>query len=325
MQYIPNPWAQSLDVLSQALMQQKKSKQTLENQQELQYQKIKQEEQERERKKSYQKQQNTLLADVLSKEEVNLDSPEGMQNLLRAWAMSDGDPDILSKYLSSYNTGVGASVKAKEKKAAPQTANEKVTYTKNQAYSNSIVNSLPALYNLYGMLDEAEEAIQSGKYAQSPAAYKYRANAPQMLGGGLTAEDATLNKVQKEFVSLTNNFKGVLTNAKLKMLADANIDPKKSMEANLQAIKLMREGLEETLMVPQAIDELTSEDPGAWSDPRFQFRVMEKLGYTGALNEGKQQVFDTLPSAKEYKGKTLRDPDTGVRYKSNGKRWQKVK
>jgi hypothetical protein len=95
-------------------------------------------------------------------------------------------------------------------------------------------------------------------------------------------------------------------------------------EGELLRSKAMKDILKENQGVPPYdIGEQVEEKVG----PQLE-QISEKFVSVGRPDEGTQseaESFPSLPSAAEYKGKIIRDTDTGKRLKSDGVKWKVIK
>ncbi len=179
------------------------------------------------------------------------------------------DPQLSLNYMKAFGD-----VEAKKQKAGERTPVERQTFKENQKLTSGMAADAKTAKALYKDIDILTKAIESpqisgpGLKGNMKRAYRW------MTSAGQPGDEQTLETLRKNAIFKLGDLKGIrITDTKLRFLEESLFNPKKSKEANREALRIYRDTLEKTMSYPQRIEEMMSDDPEALYDPTFSIRL----------------------------------------------------
>lgn len=240
--------------------------------------------------------------------------------------------------------------KSQEKKEAASESKRQFGHTKSEKYAEKLASDATQGEEMKYGIKLIKDAMKSGKSGPSSRnlAQKYLEHAKSPLADLFaTPESGKFNVGMK---TLAGGFKQIMgaKPTEREFFWYENILPSllKNVETNEAIVDYFENVSDFSLKAQEAADQIIAENQGYRPidldvqvrdkmRPVFNDLINQGMGLLSEVDQGKgkgksekkqskQQVFTELPDPGSFKNKTMRDPDTGKRYKSDGNQWLEV-
>lgn len=223
-------------------------------------------------------------------EESQLNQLSAFKNAAQTLSADQSPEEQFSAFLSSlqesnvpldFNTALKAMEtlqkgQATEQKRNARSPEERTTFNQNQKLLAGISADAKTAQNLLQNVDDIESAIKS-KNISGPGFQGAAARTGRWLSGkGPPPEEQTLDTERKNAILALGDLKGIrLTDTKLRFIEDSLFNPNKSVEQNLEALRLYKQALNDRVNYLKKAKKLTQENPNILYDPTFSIMIQE--------------------------------------------------
>jgi hypothetical protein len=270
------------------------------------------------------------LAGIVGEEEA-----QALQQMAQAGLIEDP-----LEYIKSLATAKLSQMNI-QNKPIPQTVFQKSKDKNFADYLNKIQESSSAMKNLEREMPELQNAIMQNDSNLISRWGLARMKQFGVEGPFLNAPQQVITSVVKSAVSQMEQGGAKISIPRLKFIEAASPSPEKTREANIAGYNILNRVVRLAASTGDIVNEIMSENPNIsrgelekklQESLDEQFKVLEEEGkqllrqagvnVENNLQEG--QTVDQMPSAKDNAGMEITD-EKGHIFRSDGKRWKKVK
>lgn len=218
-------------------------------------------------------------------------------------------------------------VKTAQEKAANQ---EDIKFhEESRKYADKVEHEAETATRQLDIIEDLEKDIDKIKPGSLANLFRGMGTIGEKISNALLSKSqAKLMSAVPEFLEGRKELFGVrLSDADLRLLQDKLPDIGKNATANKQILDLMKKYAHRAVMKKEASQKILQEH-GVKKRGGF----LRPLNYESLVNkefnkmlEEEKGVFDEMPPAAQYKGRKLKNNETGEILESNGKTWEKQK